>query len=75
MKTIIDRKNLNWNKIENLPTANDMLDMLYGKEGTSEREAFKKEAYSFYTSQIIEPARKEAPITQPEEFSVGLRLT
>ena len=66
METTIDRKKLNWSKIEKLPTANDMLDKQYGKEGSSEREAFKKEAYSFYTGQIIEQARKEAKMTQTE---------
>jgi DNA-binding XRE family transcriptional regulator len=66
MKTMIDRKKLNWSKIEKLPTTNDMLDELYGEEGSSERETFKKEAYSFYTGQIIEQARKEAKMTQTE---------
>jgi len=41
MKTI-DRKNLNWSKIEELPTTNDMLDNLYGKEGSAKRESLKK---------------------------------
>ena len=65
MKTI-DRNNLNWSKIEKLPTTNDMLDSIYGKEGSSERDFFKKEAYSYYTGQIIEQARKEAKMTQTE---------
>ena len=39
---------------------------LYGKEGTPEREAFRKEAYAYYTGQIIEQARKEANMTQEE---------
>jgi DNA-binding XRE family transcriptional regulator len=43
-----------------------MLDDLYGKEGTPERESFKKEAYAYYTGQIIEQARKEAKMTQSE---------
>ena len=42
------------------------LDELYGKEGTPEREAFRKEAYAYYTGQIIEQARKEAQMTQTE---------
>lgn len=42
------------------------LDELYGKEGTLEREAFRKEAYAYYTGQIIEQARKEANMTQTE---------
>ena len=66
MKKTIDRKNLDWGKIETLPTTNDMLDNLYGEEGSVERERFKKEAYSYYTGQIIEQARKEAKMTQSE---------
>ena len=65
MKTI-DRNNLNWSKIEKLPTVNEMLDNMYGKDGSEERELFKKEAYSYYTGQIIEQARKEAKMTQTE---------
>lgn len=42
------------------------LDELYGKEGSAEREAFRKEAYAYYTGQIIEQARKEAHMTQAE---------
>jgi ribosome-binding protein aMBF1 (putative translation factor) len=66
MKTTIDRKRVNRDKVEKLPTVNKMLDDLYGKEGTSEREAFKKEAYAYYTGQIIEQARKKAGMTQTE---------
>ncbi len=65
MKTI-DRKNLNWDKINKLPTVNDELDEMYGKEGTPEREAFRKEAYAYYSGQIIAQARKEAHMTQTE---------
>lgn len=42
------------------------LDELYGKEGSAAREAFRKEAYAYYTGQIIEQARKEANMTQAE---------
>ena len=42
------------------------LDELYGKKGTPKREAFHKEAYAYYTGQIIEQARKEANMTQAE---------
>jgi len=52
MGTMINREKLNWNKIEKLPTVNDMLDKKYGKGGSHEREAFKEEAYSFYFKQI-----------------------
>jgi len=42
------------------------LDELYGKEGTPERDMFRKDAYAYYTGQIIESARKEANMTQSE---------
>lgn len=42
------------------------LDELYGKEGTPERETFRKEAYAYYTGQLIEDARKKANMTQEE---------
>ena len=35
MEKTIDRKNLNWGKIEKLPTTNDMLNNLHGKEGST----------------------------------------
>lgn len=41
-------------------------DELYGKEGTPEREAFRKEAYAYYTGQIIGEARRKANMTQEE---------
>jgi DNA-binding XRE family transcriptional regulator len=66
MKTMINREELNWEKIEKLPTANNMLDSLHGKDGSLQREAFKQEAYSYYSGQIIEQARKEAKLTQTE---------
>jgi len=63
---MMDRKKLNWSKIENLPTTNDMLDNLYGKEGSPKREAFREKAYSFYTSQIAKQARNEVKMMQTE---------
>ena len=42
------------------------LDALYGKEGTPEREAFRKEAYTYYVGQIIRDARKAEKVTQQE---------
>lgn len=43
-----------------------VLERKYGKEGTVERSQFDEEAYSFYTSQILLDARKEAKVTQSE---------
>jgi DNA-binding XRE family transcriptional regulator len=42
------------------------LDTLYGKEGTPEREAFRKEAYAYCMGQLIYDARKNEKITQQE---------
>ena len=63
---MIDRTKINWNKVEALPTTNNMLDNTYGIAGTPERESFRKEAYAYYTGQLIEQARKEAKMTQEE---------
>ena len=43
-----------------------VLERKYGKEGSTERAQFDEEAYSFYTSQILLDARKEAKVTQSE---------
>lgn len=43
-----------------------VLERKYEKEGTAERAKFDEEAYSFYTSQILLDARKEAKVTQSE---------
>lgn len=42
------------------------LDRKYGAVGTKEREQFEEEAWSFYSSQILHDARKEAKVTQAE---------
>ncbi|MFA4045527.1 helix-turn-helix transcriptional regulator [Prevotella sp. PCHR] len=43
-----------------------VLERKYGKKGTSERARFDEEAYTFYTSQVLVEARKEAKMTQSE---------
>ena len=43
-----------------------ILDAKFGKEGTSERVEAENKAYTFYTSQILVDARKEAKVTQSE---------
>jgi DNA-binding XRE family transcriptional regulator len=42
------------------------MDNLYGKPGTPEREAFRREAYACCMGQIIRDARKSEKITQEE---------
>ena len=43
-----------------------MMDERFGKVGTSEREAFRKEAYAYCVGQIISDARKHEKVTQQE---------
>jgi DNA-binding XRE family transcriptional regulator len=43
-----------------------VLDAQYGAPGTPERAQFDEEAYTFYTSQILLDARKNACLTQEE---------
>jgi DNA-binding XRE family transcriptional regulator len=62
----INRKKINIEKIKNLPTVNDELDLKYGKVGAESREKFTKEAHAYYTGQLIEDARKNAHLTQEE---------
>jgi len=60
--------------ISKLHNANDLLDTKYGKEGTTSREAFNKEAISYYYGEILKEKRKEMHLTQ-EQLSerVGLK--
>ena len=44
----------------------EVLDAKYGKVGTPEREAFRREAYAFYMGQVIREARKDEKISQSE---------
>ncbi|MDR1585161.1 MAG: helix-turn-helix domain-containing protein [Prevotellaceae bacterium] len=43
-----------------------ILDAQFGKVGTPEREAFRREAYAYYMGQVIHKARKNEKITQAE---------
>jgi DNA-binding XRE family transcriptional regulator len=52
---------------ENLLTSvDDIMDNLYGKVGTPEREQFRREAYAYCMGQVILDARKSEKITQAE---------
>ena len=62
----LNGKEINVEKLKNLPTFNDDLDAKYGKVGTASREKFTKEARAYYTGQLIEDARKSAHLTQEE---------
>ena len=58
---------MNTNKIRSV---SEEMDILYGKVGTPEREAFRHEAYSWYMGQMIYDARKSeiSQITTPLSF-------
>ena len=43
-----------------------VLDAKFGQEGTPERAKAEEKAYSFYSGQILQDARKEAKVTQAE---------
>lgn len=43
-----------------------VLDTKFGKNGTVERTKAEEAAYSFYSGQILQDARKEAKVTQEE---------
>ena len=51
---------------ENLISIDSMMDAEFGKVGTPEREAFRKEAYVYYMGQMICEARKKEKMTQAE---------
>ncbi|MDR0829541.1 MAG: helix-turn-helix domain-containing protein [Prevotellaceae bacterium] len=42
------------------------LDNLYGRVGTPERDAFRREAHAYYTGQLIHDVRKSENLTQLE---------
>jgi DNA-binding XRE family transcriptional regulator len=49
-----------------LTNIDDVMDTKYGKVGTPEREAFRREAYAYCMGRIIHDARKTEKITQSE---------
>lgn len=53
-------------KNKNLVSIDAIMDKKYGKVGTPEREAFRKEAFAYYVGQIILDARKSEKMTQDE---------
>ncbi|MDR0574715.1 MAG: helix-turn-helix domain-containing protein [Tannerella sp.] len=49
-----------------LTSVDDIMDAKYGKVGTPEREAFRREAYAYCMGKVIMDARKNEKITQAE---------
>ena len=50
----------------NLRSVDTIMDQKFGKVGTSERDDFRREAYSYCMGQIIHDARKKEKVTQEE---------
>ena len=48
-----------------------MMDERYGKVGTPEREAFRKEAYAYCVGQIISDARKREKVSYISRIENG----
>ena len=55
---------------DDIMSVDAMMDERYGKVGTPEREAFRKEAYAYCVGQIISDARKREPTSR---ISLALR--
>jgi DNA-binding XRE family transcriptional regulator len=49
-----------------LTNVDDLMDARYGKVGTPQREAFRKEAYAYCMGRVIHDARKSEKVTQAE---------
>jgi Predicted transcriptional regulator with C-terminal CBS domains len=53
-------------KDNNLTDVDVLMDERYGREGSPEREIFRKEAYAYCMGQVILDARKQEKVTQEE---------
>ena len=53
-------------KANNVGDFDEVLHALYGKPGTPQREAFRREAYAYCVGSIIHDARKSEGMTQQE---------
>lgn len=58
--------NIMQENINDVHSMDDVLDQLYGKVGSTEREEFRKEASAYYFGQIISKARRHENMTQTE---------
>lgn len=59
-------RQLNLEKLEKLPTFNQLLDEEYGKPGSPEREEFHEEALTWYYGQLLRDRRRALKMTQKE---------
>lgn len=59
-------RNLDINKITELPTVNKDLDEKYGKLGTPLRDEFNEESIAWFYGNMLRERRKELKLTQKE---------
>jgi DNA-binding XRE family transcriptional regulator len=50
----------------NIGSMDEILDSLYGKPGTEQRNEFRREAYAYCVGQIVHDARKREGMTQSD---------
>lgn len=60
------RTNIDTKKLGQLPTAKELLEEKYGKEGSLTRDAFEAKAKAWYYAEVLKNARRNAGITQQE---------
>ena len=53
-------------KSSNIGNFDEVMDSLYGKVGTEQRNEFRREAYAYCVGQIVHDARKNEGLTQAE---------
>jgi len=53
-------------KKDNIGSFDEVMDSLYGKVGTEQRNEFRREAYAYCVGQIVHDARKHEGLTQSE---------
>lgn len=57
---------MNRDKIKNVGSFDELLELKYGKVGTSQRDNFEEKAQYFVISEMLKEARKEANMTQEQ---------
>lgn len=60
------RAKIDMQKIEQLQTVNNDLDVRYGKTGTRSRDEFDAKAKAWYYAECLKDARKKAGMTQQD---------
>ena len=59
-------RQINQDKLKNLPTFNELLDERYGKPGSESRESFDEESLAWFYGNMLKERRKELKLTQKQ---------